>query len=289
VAVDGVYAAKGERLWPEPYDYRADGTRRLDKQLKSASPSDIDRAAGQWRELDAIIGRKQFPKLFAAWQKAQPDLSAPSKQLLAALLETFPEKREALEKWWQSAAPILLQDRPRSGFARVTIEPGKLEGKPLALKEDDDAPDGKRSIAGGGHGRLFQAPVEGQWYLRSVSIHGARYGPAAAPADQFDIVLCDADMRPIAVWKQPYKAFERGQTKWVRFEIPPTLVPAKFNLCAVFRPTASNGVFVDYDSSTQGNSRVATPGAPGEPLKQGDWMIRAELDRPKTADLFREK
>jgi hypothetical protein len=37
-------------------------------------------------------------------------------------------------------------------------------------------------------------------------------------------------------------------------------------------------------ASTRGNSRVATPGAPGDVLKQGDWMIRVEIDRPKSAD-----
>ena len=285
VVVDGVYAKRGEKLWPEPYDYREDGTRRLEKQLKAAKPSEIDVAAGQWRALDAIVGHKGFPVLFAAWQKAQPDLSAPSKPLRAALLEAFPDKKQALETWWTEASPLLVQDRPGSGFAKVTIDPKKLEGHPQTLKEDDDAADGKRSIAGGGHARLFEAPGEGAWYLRSVSIHGARYGAPAPPADLFDIALCDAERHPIEVWKQPYKAFERGQAKWVKFEIGgPTLVPGKFNVCAVFRPTARNGVFVDYDSSTQGHSRVATPGAAGEEFKQGDWMIRVELDRAKGAD-----
>jgi hypothetical protein len=288
VVVDGVYTARGDKLWSPPYDYRGDGTPRLEKQLKSASPTEIDRAAGHWRDLDAIIGHKQFPKLFGAWQSAQPDPAAPADKLLPALLDAFPGKKDSLQKWWQSAAPLLVRVLPKSGFARVTIEPARLEGKPLLLKGDDDAPDGKRSIAGGGHARLFEAPLEGQWYIRSVSIHGARYGPVAAPPDQFDIALCDADMRPIALWKHPYKSFDRGQAKWVRFDLPPTLVPPKFNICAVFRPTAQNGVFVDYDTSTSGNSSIATPGAPGDPLKQGDWMIRVELDRPKATDALRD-
>ena len=59
-------------------------------------------------------------------------------------------------------------------------------------------------------------------------------------------------------------------------------------LITVFRPTAQNGVFVDYDSSTQGSSCVATPGVAGDPLKQGDWMIQVELDRPKATDALRD-
>jgi hypothetical protein len=57
----------------------------------------------------------------------------------------------------------------------------------------------------------------------------------------------------------------------------------------VFRPTAQNGVFVSRDAGTSGHSRVATPGAAGEPFKQGDWMIRVELDRPKAADALRKQ
>ena len=58
-------------------------------------------------------------------------------------------------------------------------------------------------------------------------------------------------------------------------------------VCAVFRPTASSGVFVAFDDSTHGDSRVATPGKPGEEFKQGDWMIRVEVDQPKSADALR--
>jgi hypothetical protein len=48
MAVDRVYAVKGESLWPEPYDYRQDGTARLQKDIHSKSPTDIALAAAQW-------------------------------------------------------------------------------------------------------------------------------------------------------------------------------------------------------------------------------------------------
>jgi hypothetical protein len=287
VVVDRIYALKGERLWPEPYDYRADGTARLTKQLAAASPDEVTRGAGLWQELDAILGKEKMPKPFAAWQGAKIDPTSPGKQLLATLVGVAPEKRGVLEKWWTKASPVLVRDRPASAFRRVEIAAAKLDGKPLELKLDDNAPDGKRSIAGGGHARFFHAPAGCEWYLRAVSVHAGRYGPVAPPPDSFDLALCDADMKPIAVWKHPYKTFDRGQPRWVRIETPPTLVPATFNVCVVFRPTAQNGVFVSYDTSTQGDSRVATPGAAGEVLKQGDWMIRVELDRPKAADALR--
>lgn len=288
VVVDCVYALKGEKLWADPYDYRADGTARLTKQLAAASPDEVTRGAGQWQALVAIVGRERMPKLFAAWQAAVIDPASPAKQLLPTLVAVVPEKKEVIEQWWKIAAPLLIRERPASDFKRIEIPVAKLENKPLELKLDDNAADGKRSIAGGGHARLFHAPAGGEWYLRTVSVHGGRYGPPTPPADSFDLALCDADMKPIAVWKLPYKSFDRAQAKWTRLQVPtPALVPANFNVCVVFRPTAQNGVFVSYDTSTSGDSRTATPGAAGDVLKQGDWMIRVELDRPKAADALR--
>jgi hypothetical protein len=66
--------------------------------------------------------------------------------------------------------------------------------------------------------------------------------------------------------------------------VPPTRVPARFAACVVFRPTASSGAYVSFDSSTNGNSFTGVPGKPGGKLPGGDWMIRVDLDRPKDAD-----
>lgn len=67
VVVDRVFAIKGESLWPEQYDYRADGIARLQKDVASKSPSDITIAAAEWQKLGAITGPQGFPPLFAAW------------------------------------------------------------------------------------------------------------------------------------------------------------------------------------------------------------------------------
>jgi hypothetical protein len=287
VVVDEVYKAKGEKLWPDPYDYRADGTARLAKQLQSAKPSDTARAAGHWQALDAIVGRKSFPKLFAAWQDAKIDPSQPQ-ALLGVVAKLYPEKKAALENWWRAAGPILTEKQEASGFAKAEVSPDRLTGQPLALAGDDGTSDGKKSLAGGGHSRRFSAPGEGEWYLRSVSVHGARYGPAKAPDTQFDVVLCDAEMKPVATWKKPYAAFPRGKADWVRLDVPPMRVPKEFAVCLVFRPTASSGVFVDYDASTRGSSTSGVPGKPAPAFKDGDWMIRVGLDRPKVADALKQ-
>jgi hypothetical protein len=288
VVVDSVYGQKGEQLWSDPYNYRADGTARLDEQLASNSPSDVIRAAGRWKGLEKIVGRKEIVKIFAVWQSARVDPAAPSPALLDATTADRPAQKDALAQWWTSAAPLFAEIRPASGFKRVQIDPSKLTGRPVSIAKDDGSAEGRKSIAGGGHARLFEGPGPGEWYLRSVSIFGSRYGPRQAPAGlEFEIALCDADMRPIASWKKPYSLFERGESKWVKLDVPPTLVPSKFFICAVFRPTASNGVLVGFDDGTHGDSRVATPGNSGEEFKQGNWMIRTDLDQTKTADSLR--
>lgn len=285
VVVDQVYAAKGPKLWPDPYDYREDGTARLRRQLDDNSkPSPVTQAAGQWLKLEAIIGRPGFAKLFAAWQAANVDPAKPESELLAALVKLAPDKKAPLEEWWKTAGPLFIEKQARSGIRAETIPLSQLGDQALTLKLDDDTSDGKKSIAGGGHARRFRTPAGGPWYIKAVWAHGARYGYPKPPAESFDVALCDKEMAVIAPWKKPYSTFERGESKWVKIPVQPTRVPDEFHICLDFKPTATKGVYVSYDASTHGSSQVATPGKQGRALAEGDWMIRVELARPKEAD-----
>jgi hypothetical protein len=78
-----------------------------------------------------------------------------------------------------------------------------------------------------------------------------------------------------------------AQLDWIRIDIPPTRVPPEFNICLEFKPTASSGIYMGYDASTSGNSRVATPGQEGNAFSKGEWMIRPNLDQPKDADALK--
>jgi hypothetical protein len=286
VVVDELYKTKGEALWFEPYDYRADGTTRLDRAMSSGSADDVSRAADSWRKLGAIIGRDGFPALFAAWDDVDVASSAdPAPLLLDAMKATFPQHAEALADWWNEARPLLVEWATASPTRPQTIARDQLSNHPITLKRDDDAPDNKRSIGGGGHAILFDAPDANAWYLTGIQINGARYGPLKAHGTMFTVALCDTQMRPIQTWRKPYAAFERSgdETKWVRFDLPPTRVPQQFHICLDFQPSATNGVYVAIDASGKGHSRVARPGRLGSPLDKGEWMIRAELDSPKTA------
>ena len=166
----------------------------------------------------------------------------------------------------------------------MRIASRKLTGDPLELAYDDDASEGGKSIAGGGHAVKFDAPAGGEWYLRAVSLYGSRYGTTRPPRISFEVALCDKDMNIIAGWKKPYATFRKGPAKWVRMEVVPTRVPATFYVCLNFRPTNTRGVSVAYDTSTKGHSLTAVPGKRGRPFREGDWMIRAEIDQPKHAN-----
>jgi hypothetical protein len=283
VVVDQVYTAKGQDLWSDPYDYRADGTARLAKQLSSATPSPIAKGAEQWQKLDAIVGAKSFPKFFAAWNSASPD--KPADALLSTLIQAHPQKKQALRDWWKQASPLLVESRQASEFKKTQIPASRLTGRPAKLAGDDDTADGKRSIAGAAQGRRFTAADRA--CLTAVWIHGARYGAPKPPTTSFDVVLCDDQFRPIATWPKPHAAFQRGEPAWVRLDVPPTLVPGTFYLCVNFKATATNGVYLDFDTSTQGNSVTGTPGKEPQPFEQGDWMIRVEVDQLKEADALR--
>lgn len=282
VVVDAVYAAEGQSIWFDPYDYRADGTMRLERQLAAERPSKVDRGAGLWRDLERIIGRRGFAKLFTAWQAAAIDPAKPEEALLATAVKSFPQREMALTTWWRKAAPLFVQPVSVSRTKAVRVSTDRLTGEPLELAYDDDADEGKRSIAGGGHARKYTAPGE-SWYVSAVSVYGARYG-RPRQTGTFDVALCDAEMQRITIWKKPYMTFERGPSQWVRMEVEPTRVPREFYICLDFRPTATKGVYVAYDDSTRGNSLVAKPGRPGSPFEHGDWMIRVELDQLKESN-----
>jgi hypothetical protein len=292
VVVDDVYAARGEKLWtPDPYDYRADGAARLQRQLKEKNPSDVAKGAGEWQRLGQVVGDNGFATVFRALDGVEDRPPAPA-ALAEAVSRAQPDKSEALKKWWSGAAPVLFEAVEASGFKKTGIDRAKLERRPVKLELDDGGAEGKKSIAGGGHARKFDAPGAGDWYLTAVSVHGARYGGAQPPASAtFDVALCDDGMKPVATWKQPYRAFDCGDAKWVRLELPPTRVPPAgqgFYVVLDFHPTASQGVYVSYDDSARGTDRagslVATPGKKGSAFAAGDWMLRVELDRAKGAN-----
>ena len=282
--VDAVYAKEGEGLWPDRYDYRADGMERLKREVEIVRGVDIVRSAALWMELLGIVGDKGIAPIFKAWGQAPIDPADPGAALRRTLLATNPDKR--LSDWWNSAEPVLVFKRPKSGFAARTVERTQLAGQPLALEQDDGKPAGKRSIAGSGHAVRFQVTGD-TWYLSTVRIFGSRYGRPAPPKEDFHVWLCDADLKVIADFAFPYAKFIRGAPRWVALNVTPTNVPAKFIICVGFNPTATRGVYVHHDKEGSGNSLTGLPGGQARTFNQGDWLIRLDLDQAKSGDPLR--
>lgn len=278
--VDDLYATEKEDLWPDSYNYLADGTARLESQLADGNPPDIARAAGLWKEFVEIVGDARVALAFEAWSEADVDLTDPGVALQQALrgVETDPR----LARWWNKAEPVFVSKRSKSGFTARTAKPEDLLGRPLERAHDDGVQVGKGSFAGNGHAVRFAAPGNG-WYLTEVRIYGSRYGSWRTPKDDFHIWLCDKDLKIIADFAKPYGHFKRGRPRWVSLPIEPTKVPSEFVICVAFNPTLTQGVYLGYDASDSGHSLIATAGKPGEAFGAGDWMIRVKLDQLKTA------
>jgi hypothetical protein len=279
--VDRVFAAKGESLWPEPYDYSQDGMARLQKEVASKSLSEMTRAAAQWQELSTIIGLRSFAQLFATWESAGIDPVRPSEPLLAALEKIRPPSQAALGQWWRDAEPVLVEKLQASDIRAEQIPLSSLSGQTTKLPPNGATETSHASRGGGGEGRKFTVPGGSDWYLTAVRVYGSRYGDEKPPDTMFDIALSDADAKLVAIWKGRYASFPYLQDGWTRFDVPPTRVPSTFFVALNFRPDGSHGVFVAYDSSTKGSSIDSLPGKPPHIFDGGDWMIRLELDRKK--------
>jgi hypothetical protein len=273
--VDAVYEIEGEKLWPDPYDYREDGTKRLAKQRESDRPSPTVRGAGLWADLVAATGDKKVAQTFAGWGQAKIDLANPTESLARSLPNT-----KEVQKWWESASPLFVTKSAASPFMVKTAKRTELDEKPRELANDDGNSAGKRSIAGASHAVTFDAPEEG-WYLTRVRVYGSRYGTAEAPEEKFTVFLLDDQYRRVAEFSFPYSVFERSDPKWVDLEMTPTLIPRTFVVGVDFQPTARRGVFVHYDAKASGKSATGIPGRKFEKFANGDWMIRVGVARPR--------
>ena len=175
------------------------------------------------------------------------------------------------------------------GFARAN-EPGGAEkvkpggGKPQTiLKYGDGKADGKKSIAGTGEMVRFELPDASQKLL-SVRIHCARYGTRQAPKEDAEFTIVSDDGSEVVHQEAvPYSKFKRGESRWttVRFE-EPVEVPSAFWVVLDFDAQQTKGVYVSYDTSTEGeHSRTGVPGGEMKAVNTGgDWMVHAILSKP---------
>ena len=124
----------------------------------------------------------------------------------------------------------------------------------------------------------FEAPEEMKT-LRSVKIHGARYGYPQAPKEDFEVAILSDDMtETLHSELVPYSIFKRTKkSRWTPIAFKePVVVPESFWIVLDFNAERTKGVYVSYDTSTKGKySRI---GLTDEDAKetdfQGDWMVQ---------------
>lgn len=145
----------------------------------------------------------------------------------------------------------------------------------------DGTPDGRKSIAGTGEMIQFTAPGETAT-LRGIRLHCARYGHPQPPKENVKVYLVGEDTSDILHTELvPYARFERSEAKWVAIRFKKAVeVPEKFWVVIDFNAEQTKGVYLSYDTSTQGQySRTGLPGEePREVTFGGDWMIEALFD-----------
>jgi hypothetical protein len=270
--VDAVYAKEGAELWPDRYDYREDGMKRLREQgVKAKGPV-------AWHKLTKIVGDKGIAPIFRAWDKTTFDPADPAIALGKALQTASAKEETAV--WWDASKELFVHKRPKSAVVAHTADATRLAGGSRELAQDDGKPADRSSIAGGGHAVRFESP-DGESYLTEVRIHGTRYGRPTPPNEDFQVWLCDKDFKEIAKFSYPYAKFQKGKPRWVVLKTKPTRVPSTFIVCVGFNPTGTKGVFVSRDAEGSGYSLTGLPGGEATPFVQGDWLIRVTIGQKK--------
>lgn len=176
----------------------------------------------------------------------------------------------------KASGSVPVPSAEKQSEAAPTFDQAKVpklgKGRELAL--DDGEPAGKKSFPRG-HASKFKTP-EGNWWLTSVRIHGARYGMPQAPREDFHITLCDTQFKPIRDFTFPYSEFKRSsKSKWKSFKVPATKVPKEFVICLNFDAESTKGVYVSHDA--EGTALVGLPNKPMGRFTGGDWLIRPKL------------
>lgn len=281
---DLVYERCGPELWPDSYDYRADGMARLNSMLAESDGTDpYNQAVRAWKELVTLTGDKGVAPLFVAWNCAPIDPLDPG----AAIRQTLAAhaKAKELTKWWAKYEPFLIEKIEKSPFAAQVATPGELIGRPVELAIDNGHADGQRSISGSGHSVRLLAPGT-NCFLTEVRVFGCRYGEPEPPKEDFHVWLCDKDFKPIAHFSFPYSSFPYAEqpAKWVTLKVRPTSVPRDFVLNVTFNPTATKGIYAHFDKSDGGQSFTGLPGHKQDSFEQGNWLLRAVVERKGSAE-----
>lgn len=146
-------------------------------------------------------------------------------------------------------------------------------------KRDDGKRTGKQSVAVSGHAISYDAPAD-RPFVRSVLVHGARYGEGYDPTrTSFEVALCDEKFTVLAKVAASYCQFSPYIFTWAEVPLPePVRVPRTFKVVVDFGATSTKGVYVGYaDVAKSHSSYFRTGGGEQEFAKGKEWMIRVRM------------
>ena len=105
---------------------------------------------------------------------------------------------------------------------------------------------GKQSVSVSGHAISHESSAA-QPFVRSILIHGARYGQGYDPTrTNFEIAICDK-LTPLVRFTASYAHFSQHIFTWVEIPLPkPVLVPRRFRVVGDFGAAATRGGYVGY-------------------------------------------
>jgi hypothetical protein len=136
---------------------------------------------------------------------------------------------------------------------------------------------GKQSVAVAGHMVAFETAAD-RPFLRSVLVHGARYGEGYDPArTSFEVAVLDEKRNVLAKTTASYSLFAFQIFTWVEVPLPePVRVPRSFHVVVDFRASATKGVYLGYADVARSHSSYLRLGEREQPFAKGkEWMIRA--------------
>jgi hypothetical protein len=136
---------------------------------------------------------------------------------------------------------------------------------------------GKQSVAVSGHMIALDAPAD-RPFVRSVLVHGARYGEGYDPArTSFEVAVLDEKRNVLAKTTASYSLFAFQIFTWVEVPLPePVRVPRSFHVVVDFRASATKGVYLGYADVATSHSSYFRLGGREQPFARGkEWMIRA--------------
>lgn len=134
---------------------------------------------------------------------------------------------------------------------------------------------GKQSVEVSGHAISYEASAD-RPFVRSVLIHGARYGEGYdAARTSFEVSVRDEKFAVLAKVTASYGLFSPGIFTWVEVPLPePVRVPRAYRIVVDFAATGTKGVYVGYGDVANGHSSYFRGGREQEFAKGKEWMIR---------------